>query len=751
MKLLIYSTLRHLRKHIVQTIMTLAVTVLITAVLSDIFHTASSFQSLMRTYALAEIGDYHFKYTAPIEEGQQVQILYDMEEFFSKDPWFSNVELCQEDGALQLLLTVSSPGIFTSKGMDKRMDAFEEAFHGQNRDSMFMLPGSSHNFDLLVSCFDLSKENGIYAFMAVFLLIAAIISVVAIFTLGAVFQVSVSQRERDFALFASTGASSLQIRAAVLFESAFYIIFALPAGYFMGILFFRYSKSYIDSLLSLLDDYPPIKLAVSVPYSLCLFVCAAGIILISGMKPADRASKASPMEILQRTHDIVMPGKGREGIIFPLLSKIGGVEGWLAMKSYNRFRRRRRPILLVLSVTFMLCIAMAGFRQSAGDVIDMIYSSQGYNISAELYSDSEDRLSAAAAQLTKLSQNKLMGIRQALFALREPYPFSGQGRESAFADANGMQPDIMLLSVGQDYYKSICRELGISVGTPGQLGGDAIKGIFLNTQRTWMHGGRMEKGYPFELEVGDMVTAYSSNDWDLTAGDAGIDIQIAAIWNQEPLFAGIKEVSRLAILIPEDAFLQIEAKRPFAQKELGMHCLSLRGSVDNTDSFIQEAAGYLDTLEGVGGSIQNFDKAIQKNEAGVSSFEFLCTALIVLLSAVCISGNFTVSWASGKAREKEFATFLSVGMKPGELRKMKVFELLFGLIYGVVIGLLLGMVCYCMIYYIYTSDYSVPWHFPWNGVALGIAVLCFSVFFTEASLSINTHMNTMADMLRESD
>lgn len=540
MKLLFRSTLRHMRQHALQTALTFLVTVLITGCLATVFHCASSFQNLLREYALETMGDFHYRYFTD-RNSETADILLEMAAAFRQDSWFEKVSLTEEGDTLFLELTAASPGIFTSRTMEKKLDAVIENYRASRNsyNTMVIMPSSWHNSALLASYGDLNPNNGSYVFLLVFFLMVAIIAVMAVLTLGAVFQVSASQREREFALFSSVGADGSHIRSMVLMESACYICFALPTGYLLGILFFQAVRGAIDDLLLSADGVPPIHLVISVPYSLVLFLCAALIILGSGFLPAAKAALISPIELLHRNKELRLTARERDHSD-PAAPRTLGVEGWLAKKTYKRFKRRRRPILAAMSVAFALCLVLAAFRSFTTDAIDMAY--RGNNYSTDMSLDSDD------------------------------------------------------------------------------------------------------------------------------------------------------------------------------------------------------------------GEVQMMEESLlQRAQVSIAGFEFLCTALIFLLMLICICGNFAVSWTVNNTRQREFATLMSIGMKPGELRKMKGLELLFNLTLAFVPGFIAGMVCHGLIFRAYSVRFQMQWSFPWAGLLLGVALLCLSTVLTELAVKLSGRSRSMADMLRSEE
>ena len=772
MKLLFQSTLRHMRQHGLQAFLTFIVTLLITAMVSVVFHFASSFQQLLREHALEEVGDYHYRYSTNEENSPYTAMMYrQMADAFRQDSWFKNVTLTEQDDTVSLELTVASPGLFTSRTMQKKFDAMEKSFREETGRNIMLMTRSDHNNSLLASYGDLDRGNGIYSYLIVFLLLFTVIAVTALLTLGAVFQVSASRREREFALFRSIGADSSQIRNMVLLESACYICFALPAGYLLGIFLFQAARGSIDDLLASLEKFPPIRLTISVPFSVALFICAALVILGSGFLPAVKAAKISPMELLHRNRDVKLSYRERD-YSAPAVRGLFGVEGWLARKSHKRFKRRRRPVLLALSVALVLCFVLAGFRKFTTDVMTMSYRGSSYNIIAELYSNDREALEQLAQEAMTACGESMELIREAGFYLHSPYPLSRQGTDSGFGSGSGIVPGVWIISINRNAYVEICQELGVEPAIPAEgrlesavlaeggvdltalAEGGAIEGIYLGTEGIWRQDGITYQGNPFEIRTGDCITMYQEHD-DYSGQDGnsheqenGIEISVVGVLDRWPRYTEMDEVTRIMILVPEETFLMLEPLSPYGEFLPGSCHVSLRQMAEDPYYTEEVVTELLNRQSQVTGYVSNSEKRLQREQASIAGFQYLCAALILLLALVCVFGNFAVSWTVNNARQKEFSTLVSVGMKPVELRKMKNLELLQGLILAFIPGFLGGMLCYSLIFRAYSTEYRLHWNFPWGGLLLGLAVLCLSTILTELAVTVSGRNRTMADMLR---
>lgn len=737
MSLLIKSMFVHMRKHLFQTILTVCITILITGMLSVLFHFASSFQQSLRSYALEENGDYHYKYTTYAGTGV-ADLFVKMKERFVEDNWFSSVELIEDKDEVSLILTVSHPGLFTSKKMYKKFDEIKTSCYKET-DEIFYLE-NDHNYELLASYGDLSRENGIYSFLVVFIVLLMTISVTAFLILSAVFWVSAMQREREIALLSGIGAGKSQIMIMILIESFVYCLISIPAGYFLGIIVYHGIQKHIDNIIYSLFQFPPADLVISKGYSMLLFGCAVCIILFSGLKSGVRVSGISPIDNLHRTNEIQVQSRGRrtKGSVYDYGRQVR-TENCLAKKSYQRFKRRNRPILIMLAVTITLCFLLNGFKQYATEVIDMDYDTVTYNFSIDLYSDDKEGLYSLSENLQQLSENQLVAVKEAVFYLHSPYPYSEFG-EAYLQTNTGMLPDVSLLCIDETDFNRICEELDIQTDESG------IWGIFLNTDRSWWTNGVKVKGKPFEVAAGEKIQLYDSPD--SYADEEKIVLNIAGIYDESPVYTEITESNRMQILVPEAVFSMLETKRLYLGSESGIYHISLRGNIGNGNVFAKIAQKQMEEFPEITYQISDYEEEIKRDKSGIESFEFLCEVLIGIFVFICICGNFTISWAINKTREREFATFLAVGMSKGSLQKMRLYELIYNVFYAFLPGALAGICSYQLIYWIYTSEYQISWHFPLLGLALGIGTLVLSVGIVELFIRIGNRKVSLADRLR---
>lgn len=759
MKLLMKSMLRHVKQHMLQTFLTFLVTVLIMALLSAVFCFISSFQMQLRRYAFETVGNYHYWYTVP-RENIMAEMLLQVADEFEEDHFFSEVLLEESEEIIGLKLTVASPGLFTTKTVEKKMHKYQNEFLEQHRQDIsngyiYML-NSQHNFSLLISYGDLHKDNGVYSLLLVVFFVIAAIAAVSALTLGTIFRVSEIQRERDFALLMSVGASGTQIKAMVLLESVFYIVLALPAGFLLGVFFFDSSRGRIDDLLYSIDKFPPIELVVSVPYSAVMLLCAIVIILGSAWKPANRAAQLCSIEALRQTQSLHVldreqrkKGRKKQRKQHNIDDKnLFGIIGWLAEKNGQRFRRRYLPVFSAIAVTVLLCFVLDGFQRFTTEVANMFYSEQKNNISIELYSDDVEKVNEVARELKASLEEELCIIREAIFELHPPYLLSEKAEDTDFLRSTAQSPDILLFSVEQEVYEEICRSIGIDPNTAADQG----EGIFIDAERMWKSNGMTYKGSPYQISKGDVITIYQTHisGRQTEEMEEGIAIKIAGVLKEFPLYTEIDMAVRMAVLIPEEMLISLEPLCPHRKTEWGAYHISLRGLVEDAYETERTVSAMLQGRQNSSliARVNNYDKELQQEKASIAGFRYLMWGLILLLVLICICGNFIVSWTVANTRKKEFAVLTSLGMTPKELQAMRWIEQLRNSICAFLPGCFVGLFCYQLIYKLYSKEFSITWGFPWKGFAMSLAILCVSAVFTEFVVNRVLKSSTIAEQLR---
>ncbi len=121
--------------------------------------------------------------------------------------------------------------------------------------------------------------------------------------------------------------------------------------------------------------------------------------------------------------------------------------------------------------------------------------------------------------------------------------------------------------------------------------------------------------------------------------------------------------------------------------------------------------------------IYNYKEEIQQKQATADSIRYLLGIILIAVMLSCLFGNLSVTWAIDRVRIREFAVFISVGMTPEAVSKMKRVENLLNAVRAFVPGTAIGLLCSYKLYQLYLEEYNVAWGFSWKGFVAGILLL----------------------------
>jgi putative ABC transport system permease protein len=158
-------------------------------------------------------------------------------------------------------------------------------------------------------------------FLRTFFLIFGFVALfVGAFIIFNTFNIVVTQRSRELALFRALGASRRQVLTSILVESFVVGLVASIVGVGLGMLLALLLKAFLSSLGLKL---PPTALVVEPRTVIVSIVLGTGITMLAALSPARRASRLAPVEALRES---VAPGSSiRRRVILGSLVTIVGV------------------------------------------------------------------------------------------------------------------------------------------------------------------------------------------------------------------------------------------------------------------------------------------------------------------------------------------------------------------------------------------------------------------------------------------
>ncbi len=200
------------------------------------------------------------------------------------------------------------------------------------------------------------------------------------------FAISVSERSKQFGILSSVGGTHRQMRKIVLFEGFFISLIAIPIGLLIGLGGLTWLLTLIKPLFSSMfkrgSENLNVSLYVQPIWILLSAVLGIFTVFISALIPTFKINKISAMDAIRQTRETEINPKKLK--VSPVIRKLFGTEGFLAMKNFKRNRKRYRTIIFSLSLSIILFITISTATSYMTTSVRLAQGSMNYNIGVGL-------------------------------------------------------------------------------------------------------------------------------------------------------------------------------------------------------------------------------------------------------------------------------------------------------------------------------------------------------------------------------
>lgn len=196
----------------------------------------------------------------------------------------------------------------------------------------------------------------IYAVAGIILLIIILTSV---YCIRNSFDISITERVKQYGILASIGATKKQIRKTVFQETFLLGIIAIPIGIITGLLFVYYFLKILGDYLS--ENLFGIKFIFSTNIVAISLIAFFGCLILyfSARKSAKKAAKVSPIEAIRNNQSVITkPNKLKTS---RMIKKWFGIGGEISYKNIKRNKKRYRTTVVSLIISVTLFITAVSF------------------------------------------------------------------------------------------------------------------------------------------------------------------------------------------------------------------------------------------------------------------------------------------------------------------------------------------------------------------------------------------------------
>ncbi len=515
-----------------------------------------------------------------------------------------------------------------------------------------------------------------------FIVITALASFSLIVIIHNSFAVSMNARIHQFGIFSSIGATPRQIRACLLQEAAALCVLPVMAGNLLGI---GGSMGMIHlSNVLLGSDIPGRHKSVPGYHPLVLLLTlavTAATVWISAWLPARKLSRLTPLEAIRNTGELQLTRKRKSRI----LALLFGVEGELAGNALKAQKKALRTASLSLIFSFMAFTIMQCFfslseistretyferYQDAWDIMVTVKNGEidTFEETAEIQGLSGVE---SAVVYQKAAAKRVIAEDEISDEMNAFGGFSHASGQFVTKVDDGFLVNAPVIILDDSSFLDYCEQIGIAPRLSGAVVLNQIRDV---TNPDFRHPEFVS--YIKEPDAGEEAASVLlpyNNDKEMEA-----KILVLAYTSEVPLlreeYATI-DYYELVHFVPVSLWKEIKGRTGGAEEELYIRVLAKGNAtleeLNALQSRIDHLAGQSYLLES-----ENRIQEYGVNARQIQGMKAVFGSFCVLLAVIGIGDVFSNTLGFVRQRKREFARYMSVGLTPGEIRKMFCIEAL---------------------------------------------------------------------------
>ncbi|MCI8654789.1 MAG: ABC transporter permease [Clostridia bacterium] len=539
-------------------------------------------------------------------------------------------------------------------------------------------------------------------------LVIAIIIVTSVFCIRNSFEISITEKTRQYGMLASIGATSKQIRKNVFYEGLILAIFGIPIGIISGLGAIFILLQVIKSILR--DSLYGMDLIFATNWvAIMIAIILSGVTIYwSAKKSAKKASKISPIEAIRSNQDIKIKSKKIKSP--KIVKKIFGIGGDIAYKNLKRNNKKYRTTVISIVVSVSIFVAMSSFMNYAFKTSGIYDKDYQDNIRLSVYDDNYEDVKESFKDMKEISKNsevKSYSIIRTLAQTSEEMKnhYSKTFKEIYSEEKEIIEEDVTIemIALGKQEYNKFIKELGLkydNVKDKAILIDEQTEYVTINNKPSY----QMYRIYDYKK--GDTINFKADESGN------GLSIEIAEITSTHP--KGLENRYRLSgYLIVSDEY--IEKYEQDIMPEIEMFI-----DARNANNFEVYMKNNYATSEL---NISNLEDSVRNEKAMWTVIAIFLYGFITVISLIGVTNIFNTITTNMELRQKEFANLKSIGMTKKEFNKMIRLESFFYGFKSLIIGIPIGLLLSYLIYKAFVNNINMEYILPTNGIIISIVAV----------------------------
>lgn len=539
--------------------------------------------------------------------------------------------------------------------------------------------------------------------------IIGIVLVSSVFVIRNGFEISITERLKQYGMLSSIGATKKQIKKSVYFEGFILGLIGIPLGIISGVFAIYILVNVVNYILK---DY--ISKGTLLTYSMSWIAIAISVfvsiitIWLSCKKSAKKASKVSPIEAIRNSEDVKL--KAKKVKCPKIITKIFKTGGEIAYKNLKRSKKKYRTTVISIIVSIVIFISISSFIQYGFKMSEAYYTEMNYNYMVFMqenednkeelkkYKILEDISKLPDAGEYSINKSNVLTMNMDEKHKAELTEYGKEIKERFYNEENGVRIDeINVISLSKEAYERYV----------SKLGGDYEKykngAILIDKNINTNNDGKKIQGNIYTWKKGDIITG--------KINDTQCNIEILAKTEEIP--AGVN------ILYNPDAFIIVS--EDFINK-VGYKSIALYSNSNDAYKLDEEIKQYKQENNITDNTIQTFnmEESARAENAIVLVISIFLYGFIGVITLIGITNIFNTITTNMNLRKKEFAMLKSIGMTKKEFNRMIRLGSIFYGLKSLIIGIPIGIILSYGMYTVFRNNMEMEYILPYKSIVISI-------------------------------
>lgn len=567
-------------------------------------------------------------------------------------------------------------------------------------------------------------DSSMKALLVLSTIVTVIIIVTSVYCIKNSFNISITEKTKEYGILKSVGATTSQIKKSVYYEAFLLGSVGIPIGVISGVfasfILIHVVNFFIRSMF-VGNEYLIFKISyLSILISIILSIVT---IFMSSKKGAKIASKTSPMVLIRGNNDILVNSKKLKTPKY--INKLFGIGGVVSYKNIKRNKKKYRTTIVSIVMSVSVYIALSYFVNTAFDVVKMVKGDYTYNLVYTSYTKDYNLNYNNVLNFSKHDTvKKYSVVRTSTITGNFKASKDFKKYNAYMSEEKPILNSVTFISVGKEEYLRYISKLGLNYNSVKD------KGILIDNNIGYDTKKKLEVSYNMtDNKKGDIINFTSMKE------DKTFDMELASVTNIRPF--GYENNYGSLVMVVSDEYMEKLDK---------LESVSLYVESKDPDKLQSDIDKMCKDTEGC--YVNNVDATVKQMKSIYTVIAIFLYGFIIVISLIGITNIFNTITTNMTLRKREFATLKSIGMTSNEFNRMIFLESFFYIFKSLLIGIPIGVLLSYLIFKGFTNQVLFSYKVPFKGIIVSIAVVCLLIVWLNNYSSKKANKGNVIETIR---